>query len=192
MKEAVKRSSQTSFDEGRWNQFGQRLFYLQGNFQKDEDYSRLKEKVDRIGVPFSGAKHLICYMAVPPQVVPLTVGKMKDRDLCSGPYNMKIIVEKPFGEDRKSAAELNRILIGAFDENEIYRIDHYLAKEPVDNIIFFRFSNTIFEEVWNRRYVDNVQITVAEDIGIEHRGAFYEKAGVVRDIVQNHLLQSCL
>ncbi len=189
MKEAVKRSSQTSFDEGRWNQFGQQLFYLQGNFQKDEDYSRLKEKVDRIGVPFSGAKHLICYMAVPPQVVPLTVGKMKDRDLCSGPYNMKIIVEKPFGEDRKSAAELNRILIGAFDENEIYRIDHYLAKEPVDNIIFFRFSNTIFEEVWNRRYVDNVQITVAEDIGIEHRGAFYEKAGVVRDIVQNHLLQ---
>ena len=128
-------------------------------------------------------------MAVPPQVVPLAVEKMKPTTLCKGMYDTKIVVEKPFGEDRQSASELNRILIDAFEESQIYRIDHYLAKEPVDNIIFFRFSNTIFEEVWNRRYVDNVQITVAEEIGIEHRGAFYEKAGVVRDIVQNHLLQ---
>ena len=129
------------------------------------------------------------YMAVPPQVVAPAVKKMKAYDFCKGTYETRVVIEKPFGEDRASAARLNRIITGAFDENQVYRIDHYLAKDPVDNIIFFRFSNTIFEEVWNRRCVDNVQITVAEDIGIEHRGAFYEKAGVVRDIVQNHLLQ---
>lgn len=189
MEKAVRAGGESPFDKDGWEEFGKRLFYMRGSFENDAYFVSLKEKVDRIGLPTSGPKHLICYMAVPPQVVPLAVQKMKNYDLCSGPYNMKIVIEKPFGEDRKSAGELNRILIDAFEENEIYRIDHYLAKEPVDNIIFFRFSNTIFEEVWNRRYVDNVQITVAEELGIEHRGAFYEKAGVVRDIVQNHLLQ---
>ncbi len=129
------------------------------------------------------------YMAVPPQVVAPAVKKMKAYNFCKGTYETRVVIEKPFGEDRASAARLNRIITGAFDEKQVYRIDHYLAKDPVDNIIFFRFSNTIFEEVWNRRCVDNVQITVAEDIGIEHRGAFYEGAGVVRDIVQNHMLQ---
>ena len=112
--------------------------------------------------------------------------------ICKERYKTQVVIEKPFGEDRQSAARLNKIVTAAFDERQVYRIDHYLAKEPVDNIIFFRFSNTVFEEVWNRRYVDNVQITVAEDLGIEHRGAFYERAGVVRDIVQNHLLQARL
>jgi glucose-6-phosphate 1-dehydrogenase len=189
VEEAVRTAGQSPFDEDGWDEFGRRLFYLRGSFENDADFAVLRERVDKIGMPVSGTKHVICYMAVPPQVVPAAVRKMKDHRLCSGQYDMKIVIEKPFGEDRKSATELNRILIDAFDESEIYRIDHYLAKEPVDNIIFFRFSNTIFEEVWNRRYVDNVQITVAEDLGIEHRGAFYEKAGVVRDIVQNHLLQ---
>ena len=124
-----------------------------------------------------------------PRQCPWGCEKLKAHGLAKGSYDTKIVVEKPFGEDRKSARELNRILTDAFDDSQIYRIDHYLAKEPVENIIFFRFSNTVFEDVWNRRYVDNVQITVAEDIGIEHRGAFYEKAGVVRDIVQNHMLQ---
>jgi glucose-6-phosphate 1-dehydrogenase len=189
MEKAVRTGGESPFDKEGWDEFGKCLFYMNGSFENDADFVSLKEKVDRIGLPLSGPKHMICYMAVAPQVVPLAVRKMKSYDLCSGPYNMKIVIEKPFGEDRKSAGELNRILVDAFEENEIYRIDHYLAKEPVDNIIFFRFSNTIFEEVWNRRYVDNVQITVAEDLGIEHRGGFYEKAGVVRDIVQNHMLQ---
>jgi glucose-6-phosphate 1-dehydrogenase len=128
-------------------------------------------------------------MAIPPQVMPLSVEKLKNHNLCKGVFKTKIVVEKPFGRDLLSARELNKILTGSFDESQIFRIDHYLSKEPVQNIIFFRFSNTVFEHLWNRRYVDNVQITVAEDIGIEHRGEFYEQAGVVRDIVQNHLLQ---
>lgn len=100
-----------------------------------------------------------------------------------------MIVEKPFGRDRASAIKLNQVILKGFDEKQIYRIDHYLGKETVQNIIFFRFANSIFEPLWNRRYVDHVQITVAEDLGVEHRGVFYEQAGVVRDIVQNHVMQ---
>ncbi len=190
MEQAVKSAFQSPIDENKWETFSRRLSYFQFRFERDGDFEGLRERIDQITVRTSkGTRAVIYYMAVPPQVVPLAVERLKAHDLAKGLYATKIVVEKAFGEDRKSAGDLNKILIDAFDENQIYRIDHYLAKEPVDNIIFFRFSNTIFEEVWNRRYVDNVQITVAEDIGIEHRGAFYEKAGVVRDIVQNHMLQ---
>jgi len=109
--------------------------------------------------------------------------------LCRGIFSVRVIVEKPFGQDRKSASELNNLIAKVFDENRIYRIDHYLGKETVQNILFFRFANSIFEPLWNRRYIDHVQITVAESIGIENRSKFYEKAGVVRDIVQNHMMQ---
>jgi glucose-6-phosphate 1-dehydrogenase len=190
MEEGARRADGDRFDESAWDEFSKHLHYLSGDFQDDESFLRLYGSIDRVCVLTpKGSKDTIYYMAVPPQVVPLAIEKMKLHALCKGTFDAKIIVEKPFGVDRQSAQRLNRILIDAFDERQIYRIDHYLAKEPVDNIIFFRFSNTLFEEVWNRRYVDNVQITVAEEIGIEHRGAFYEKAGVVRDIVQNHMLQ---
>ncbi|HUJ69504.1 MAG TPA: glucose-6-phosphate dehydrogenase [Syntrophorhabdales bacterium] len=190
MEQAVKKAGMGPLDASKWGEFGRLLFYLQGYFETDGDFERLKGRIDKIAKETSkDRKAVVHYMAVPPRMVPLGVEKLKFHGLAKGSYDTKIVVEKPFGEDRKSAAELNKILTSAFDDNQIYRIDHYLAKEPVDNIIFFRFSNTIFEDVWNRRYVDNVQITVAEDIGIEHRGAFYEKAGVVRDIVQNHMLQ---
>jgi glucose-6-phosphate 1-dehydrogenase len=190
MEQAVKKAAEGTFDENKWGEFGRCLFYVHGHFETDGDFERLLERIDQIApeTPKSG-KALVHYMAVPPQAVPLGVQKLKAHGLAKGSYDTKVVVEKPFGEDRKSARELNRILTDAFDDSQIYRIDHYLAKEPVDNIIFLRFSNTIFEDIWNRRNVDNVQITVAEDIGIEHRGAFYEKAGVLRDIVQNHMLQ---
>jgi glucose-6-phosphate 1-dehydrogenase len=190
MEEAVKRTEGDAFDKTAWDAFSRRLSYVRGYFEDDASFTRLGECIDQLAVPASrGSTDVIFYMAVPPQAVPFAIEKMKLHTLCKGRYEAKIVVEKPFGADRQSARQLNRILIAAFEERQIYRIDHYLAKEPVDNIIFFRFSNTVFEEVWNRRYVDNVQITVAEDIGVEHRGTFYEKAGVVRDIVQNHLLQ---
>ncbi|OPY67024.1 MAG: Glucose-6-phosphate 1-dehydrogenase [Syntrophorhabdaceae bacterium PtaU1.Bin034] len=190
MEEAIRASDQRAVEKSVWEDFSGHLFYLCGSFEKSDSFERLRERVDRVGIPAStGTKDVIYYMAVPPHAVPLAVEKLKDHALCKGLWDARIVVEKPFGENRESAARLNRLLTGAFDEKQIYRIDHYLAKEPVENITFFRFSNTIFEEVWNRRYVDSVQITVAEDIGIEHRGVFYEKAGVVRDILQNHLLQ---
>jgi glucose-6-phosphate 1-dehydrogenase len=190
MEEASRRVEGDAFDKARWDAFSGHLGYLRGSFEDDRSFIRLRELIDGMAIPTSiGTKDVIYYMSVPPQAVPLAVEKMKLHTLCKDGYEAKIIIEKPFGVDRQSAQQLNRMLIDAFDERQIYRIDHYLAKEPVDNIIFFRFSNTIFDEVWNRRYVDNVQITVAEEIGIEHRAAFYEKAGVVRDIVQNHMLQ---
>ena len=190
MGEAVKGRLGTAFDASGWEGFSRHLFYLGGRFEKDEAFERLRERINEVSAEApEGTRHVVYYMAIPPQLVPLVVAKLGGRDLVGGGYETKIVVEKPFGENRQSAARLNRIITGVFDENRVYRIDHYLAKEPVDNIMFFRFSNTIFEEVWNRRYVDHVQVTVAEEIGVEHRGAFYEGAGVVRDIVQNHLLQ---
>lgn len=190
VRDSISEYDQQTPGESDWAEFSRHIYYLSGRFEREEPYESLKEKMLEIAVPGEkGEYNVIYYMSVPPQIVPLVVSKLKAHELCRHSFKTKIIVEKPFGRDRKSAAELNRVLIDAFDENQIYRIDHYLSKEPVQNILFFRFSNFIFEQIWNRNYVDNVQITVAEDIGIEHRGPFYEETGVVRDIVQNHMLQ---
>jgi glucose-6-phosphate 1-dehydrogenase len=187
IKEAVRTSHEGPFDENQWDGFSKQLFYLSGAIDDDQSYTKLCERVDRISV--KDTRGVIYYLAVPPQMAPIVVEKLENRNFCKGTYDTKIIVEKPFGQDRSSATQLNRILRKAFDENQIYRIDHYLGKEPVQNIMFFRFANSVLEQVWNRYFIDNVQITVAEDLGIEHRAAFYEQSGVVRDIVQNHLLQ---
>lgn len=192
MKEAVKEFEEEPFDEEKWDAFAGHVFFLSGRFEEDEKYVELAKKISGISIPTGeGRRNIIYYMAVPSQVTPVVVEKMKLHDLCSckGDLTTRVIVEKPFGHDFSSARELNRILTGAFEEGQIYRIDHYLGKETVQNIIFFRFSNAIFERLWNSRYIDNVQITVAEDIGIGTRGAFYEQTGVVRDIVQNHIMQ---
>jgi len=190
MKESVREFGEGSFSEPSWAEFSRHLFYLSGSFEEDRSYEELNKIVERLTVPTSkGDRQLIYYLSVPPQVTPVIVEKLKIHCLCKEPFKTKIIAEKPFGRDRPSAAKLNKVLTDAFDENQIYRIDHYLGKETVQNIIFFRFANSIFEDLWNSHHIDHVQITVAEDLGIERRGAFYEASGVVRDIVQNHLLQ---
>ena len=190
MKEAIRESVEDPFDASLWDQFSSHLFYLSGLFEDDRAYEELKTRLAQLSVSTSnGDKQVICYLSVPPHVTPVIIEKLKNHSLARGTFHTKVIIEKPFGRDRPSAAQLNRVLTDAFDEGQIYRIDHYLGKETVQNIIFFRFSNSIFEHLWNRRYIDNVQITVAEDLGIEHRSAFYEESGVIRDIVQNHLLQ---
>jgi len=187
MKKAVKRSGEASFTEEQWALFARHLHYVPGGFDEDSAYRALQGKLEGLGDECSGS--VIYYLAVPPKITPVIVEKMRDLGMCGVGAGAKVVVEKPFGRDRKSAVRLNGILRSAFEENKIYRIDHYLGKETVQNIIFMRFSNTIFERLWNSQYIDNVQITVAEDLGVEHRGAFYEQAGVVRDIVQNHLMQ---
>jgi glucose-6-phosphate 1-dehydrogenase len=190
VKEAVQTFHKGPFDENQWNGFSKHLFYLSGAIDDDDSYGKLCERIDQVSIPATeDTREVIYYMAVSPQMDPIVVEKLENRNLCKGGYNAKIIVEKPFGRDHLSAVQLNKSLIKGFDESQIYRIDHYLGKEPVQNIIFFRFANSILEQVWNRYFIDNVQITVAEDLGIEHRAAFYEQSGVVRDIVQNHILQ---
>lgn len=190
MKEAVKKHGEEPFDDGKWDEFSSHLYFLSGHFEDDRNYERLCNTISHVSAPTAkGTTDVIYYMAVPAEVMPVAVVKLKEHELCQGKFNAKIIVEKPFGRDRQSAVKLNSILTEAFREDQIYRIDHYLAKETIQNIIFLRFGNTIFERLWNSRYVDNVQITVAEDIGIEHRGAFYDQTGVVRDMVQNHIMQ---
>lgn len=187
MKVALLGSVEQSFNETSWDGFSQHLFYISGHIGDDATVKSMCDRVDEIAVRTEkGRKDVIYYMAVPPETTPGIIQRLKQNNLCKG---SKIVVEKPFGIDLATAHELNTILRDAFDESQIYRIDHYLGKEPVQNIIFFRFTNAIFEQLWNGRYIDNVQITVAEDIGIDHRGEFYENTGVIRDIVQNHVMQ---
>lgn len=194
MKERVAESGRAAGqgpeDETALDDFLGHLYFLSGDYGDDAAYGRLRKMLERITEPDAGgARHVIFYLAVPPQVAPVIVGKLRLQNLSQGTFRTKIILEKPFGRDQASASELNSLLNTAFREDQIYRMDHYLGKETVQNILFLRFSNTIFEQLWNSRYIDNVQITVAEDIGIGHRGAFYEQAGVIRDMVQNHILQ---
>ncbi|MFB0526500.1 MAG: glucose-6-phosphate dehydrogenase, partial [bacterium] len=189
-RDSFKIFSQESLDDNNWNEFAKHLFYLSSDFKTGDNYKKLYHRINEITASTKeNKKEVIFYLAVPPQFAPVILEKLKQNGLNKGPFKTIVIMEKPFGKDRPSAVELNRTVAKAFDEKQIFRIDHYLGKDTVQNIMFFRFSNSIFEPLWNRRYIDHVQITVAEDLGVEHRGLFYESAGVVRDIVQNHIMQ---
>ncbi|MGO9952777.1 MAG: glucose-6-phosphate dehydrogenase [Dissulfurispiraceae bacterium] len=190
MKDAVSEAMSINIQQSLWQEFGRHLYYLSGDITSDRTMKLLSDKLDGLTVRTDkGSRDVIFYMAVPPETTPVIVKRLADYNLCKGIFDTKIIVEKPFGMDSASSRALNAILKAAFAETQIYRIDHYLGKETVQNIMFFRFSNAILEQTWNARFIDNVQITVAEDIGIEHRGEFYESNGIVRDIVQNHVMQ---
>ena len=170
--------------------FTRGLRHLSGDLGDEAVYKKLRSQLAALSSSRTASDaNVIFYLAVPPQIVPAIVAQLDRQGLGRALPKAKIIVEKPFGRDLASAEALNRRILAAFDEGQVFRIDHYLAKETVQNILFFRFGNALFEPVWNSRFIDHVQITVAEDIGIEHRGAFYEQVGVVRDIVQSHLMQ---
>jgi glucose-6-phosphate 1-dehydrogenase len=174
-RESVQQFSRTGLDEKMWAALAPRLDFIRLD---EQGYANLRKR--------AGEDERLVYLAVPPSVVPSIVRNLHDVGLASG---ARLIVEKPFGRDVASARELNRTLHEIFHESQVFRIDHYLGKETVQNILVFRFGNSVFERVWNRDAIDHLQITVAESIGVEGRGAFYEEAGALRDIVQNHVLQ---
>jgi glucose-6-phosphate 1-dehydrogenase len=173
-------------------QFLERISYHQGDFGDDKTYDTLTAKLEKMHVEEDARQNLLFYLATQPSAFPEIVAQIGrcglDHERHDGGWR-RIIIEKPFGRDLDSARRLNREMLRVFRESQIYRIDHYLGKETVRNLMVFRFGNGIFEPLWNRRYVDHVQITVAETIGVEDRGAFYEETGAVRDVLQNHLLQ---
>jgi glucose-6-phosphate 1-dehydrogenase len=172
-----------------WNHFATHIHYQQGDFKKPQTYAALSAQCAKLEKGWGTKAHRIFYMATPPSMfgeIPKYLGKAglaRDRGWT------RIVVEKPIGYDLESARALNAILAANFEESQIFRIDHYLGKETVQNILAFRFANPLFEPIWNRRYVDYVTITVAEDVGVEHRGGYYDRAGALRDMVQNHLMQ---
>jgi glucose-6-phosphate 1-dehydrogenase len=169
-----------------WEDFRRRLSYVPGEFEAEGAMIRLREHLERIDRELRTAGGRFYYCATPPEAYPLIVTRLSEAEMHTG---AKIVVEKPFGTDLDSARELNASLHAAFDESQIFRIDHYLGKETVQNILALRFSNGVFEPIWNRRYIDSVQITVTEEIGIEDRGRFYEGTGAIRDMLQTHLFQ---
>jgi len=188
VRESIVKYGNESPDSDCWEKFSQHLYYVQGRFDEKEGYERLSRRLEELAPWHKGERTVIYYLAAPPDFLNDIVENLSLYGLNTR-YNSRIIVEKPFGNDRRSAIELNRLIAKSFREEQIYRIDHYLGKETVQNILFFRFANSIFEPLWNRRYIDHVQITVAESIGIENRARFYDRAGVIRDIVQNHMMQ---
>jgi glucose-6-phosphate 1-dehydrogenase len=176
--------------EGVWERFARTLSYLPGDPRDPALYSRLQAFVAEIERGRPGSENRLFYCATPPSLYDDIVAHLGANGLARGPGGWtRIIVEKPFGRDAATARALNRQLARVFREEQVYRIDHYLGKETVQNLLVFRFANEIFEPVWTREHVAHVQITVAETIGVEDRGAYYEEAGALRDMMQNHLLQ---
>ncbi|MDH4225994.1 MAG: glucose-6-phosphate dehydrogenase, partial [Deltaproteobacteria bacterium] len=178
-------------DDALWNSFAPCLFYNAGEFSDLDAYAKLKDRLDEIDSKFSIPANRLFYLATPPSAYPDIIKNLGASGLVKrtlDPFT-RIIVEKPFGRDLESAQVLNRQLKQVFREAQVFRIDHYLGKENVQNMLVFRFANGIFEPLWNQRYVEQVQITAAEAIGVEGRGGYYEEAGILRDMVQNHLFQ---
>jgi glucose-6-phosphate 1-dehydrogenase len=199
MKEAVSKYSRTKpIEDSIWNHFQDHLFYHQSEFHEDEGYAKLKILLEQFDTKYGTKGNRVFYLATQPVSFPVICEKLhkagliydqkKTKDQKSDKWS-RVIIEKPFGHDLTSAHQLQDELLKFLSEKQIYRIDHYLGKETVQNLLVFRFANSIFESLWNNQHIDHVQITVAEDIGIGTRGKFFENAGLLRDMIQNHTMQ---
>ncbi len=189
--DAVKQYARTPFREATWRQLAEGIRFVQGTFDDDDAFDRLRETVEDLDVSRGTGGNHAFYLSVPPSSFPV-VCKQLARSGLSQPKEgtwRRVVIEKPFGHDLRSARELNDIVSSVFRPDDIFRIDHYLGKETVQNLLALRFANQLFEPIWNGNYVDHVQITMAEDIGIGGRAGYYDGIGAARDVIQNHLLQ---
>lgn len=190
MREIVRRKK--PFREALWQRFARTLTYVQGDFSSpaSEAYATLRERIIKLQAEWRIPNNILFHLATPPSFYGEIAQKLADASLLHSDHGWRrLVIEKPFGYDAASAHELDRQLLGLIEEEQLYRIDHYLGKETVQNMLVFRFANPGFEPIWNRRYIDHIQITAAESDGIGTRAGYYEAAGVVRDMLQNHLLQ---
>jgi len=191
MRQALEKSSAAGRDDALLESFAKGLFYIADDFGDPKAYVQLASLLDRLDRERGTSGNRLFYLATPPSSFPVIIEHLAAAGLSKPKARSwtRLIIEKPFGRDLASARQLNGAVSQAFEEEQVYRIDHYLGKETVQNLLVFRFANGIFEPLWNRRYIDHVQITVAEELGVEKRGGYYEEAGLVRDMVQNHVMQ---
>ena len=191
--DAVKQHARTPFREETWQQLLQGIRFVSGEFDDPEAFTRLRETVEKLDVERGTMGNHAFYLSIPPKDFPVVARQLKDSGLVGdevdGDHWRRVVIEKPFGHDLESARALNHALEVAFPADSIFRIDHYLGKETVQNILALRFANELYEPIWNRNYVDHVQITMAEDIGVGGRAGYYDGIGAARDVIQNHLLQ---
>jgi len=187
MKKAVQDHARDPFNDDVWEELAAGMHYVTLDFADDKGEDDLAQTLTQLDQERGTNGNRVYYFAVPPSAIATLVQEIAERRSAEG--SVRLVIEKPFGHDLHSARELNSLLQQSFEENEVFRIDHYLGKETVQNMLALRFANGIFEPIWNRQFIDHVQITVAESIGIEGRAGYYEQAGAIRDIFQNHLLQ---
>ncbi len=182
-------SRQPVTSEAKWAKFVSHVSYIDADFSDADTYAKLGETIASQAREWGAKPNTIFYLAIPPGLIQMVTEGLGKAGLAEERAGARIVVEKPFGHDLDSAQALNQLLMGVFEEKQIYRIDHYLGKETVQNLLAFRFANALFEPLWNRHYIEQVQIVVCEEVGVEHRGGYYDHAGALRDMIQNHLLQ---